>query len=134
MIDVINKAIYTALNGNSGVTSKLAAATSIFFGLAPVGTALPYIVYSIAGGGSDNDTPLDSVDLRYTIKAVTETAVATGALAGAIRTALHEATLTLDAPWSAYRCQHQTDIMYPENVDRLILWHGGGTYRIRASK
>jgi len=134
MIDVINEAIYNKLNGTSAVTSKLSATTAIWFGIAPVTATMPYIVYSIAAGGSDNDSPLDAVDLRFTVKAVASTPAAAGALSGAIRDALHEAILTMDSPWNNYRCQHQTEIMYPETIERAQYWHAGGVYRIRASK
>lgn len=134
MIDAVNEAIYNKLNGSSGVTTLLSSATSIYFAQAPTTAVMPYIVYILAGGGSDNDTPVDSGDLAYYIKGVAETASSAGAIAGALRDALHESTPAIDAPWSIYRCQHNEPLMFPENVDRKQIWHAGGSYRIRLSQ
>ncbi len=131
----LDKAIYNKLNTTSGVTSLLSAATGIFAGLAPSNTVLPYIVYTLAGGGSENESPLDSADVTYYIKAVTGSAAAAAALADAIRAALHEpSSMAIDAPWTIIRCQHTTSIFFPETTERDQYWHGGGAYRIRLSK
>lgn len=134
MPDVLNKAIYNHLHGNSALVALLSGASAIYFGQAPTGSALSYVVYSIAGGGDDHLTPTDSVDVRYIIKGVAKTALAAGAIAGALRTALHEVEPTADSPWVIYRCQADNVFIYPENVDREQFWHAGNIYRIRASK
>lgn len=135
MIDVLNKGIYQKLAGNSALTSQLiGGGSAIYFGQAPSGTVKPYIVYSIAGGGDDHLSPTESVDVMYYVKGVADTASKAGQIAGLIRDTLHEADLTLDAPWSAYRCQHDNVIHYQETTDGKLAWHGGGSYRIRASK
>lgn len=134
MLDAINEAIYNKLNGTSAVTSLLSSATAVYIEVAPVGAVLPYIIIAPAGGGSDNDTPTDSADVMYYIKGVAESALVAGAVAAAIFNALHEADLTIDAPWSCYRCQHVNLISYPEPVDRKIFRHMGGSYRIRLSQ
>ena len=133
MIDAVNKAIYTKLSGYSALTSQLGSVTAVYFAQAPLGAALPYIVYSIASGGEDNDTPLDAGDISYTVKGVAKTALSAGAIADSIRDALHEQSLTIDSPWTVYRCQHEAVIMYPENVERDQYWHAGGNYRIKFS-
>lgn len=135
MITATNKAIYTKLNTTSGVTALLSSATAIFNTLAPVNTPLPYIVYTLAGGGSENESPLDSADLTYYVKAVTGSAATAGALADAIRAALHEpASMTIDSPWTIIRCQNTTGIFFQEMLERVAYWHGGGAYRIRLSR
>lgn len=132
--DVFNDAIYNHLHGISAVTTLLSASTAIFFGQAPAGTALPYVVYSIAGGGNDNLTPTESADVTYTIKGVAGTAQAAGGIAGAIHAALHEVEPSAESPWVIYNCRADAVFMYPENVDQEQFWHAGHNYRIRASK
>src|SRR5574342_1164335 len=134
MIDTLNKGIYSKLNGNSAVTAALSSSTAIYFGLAPVDTVKPYIVYSIAGGGAENESPLDAEDVTFTVKAIAGSALAAGSIAGKIRTALHEQLLSLDAPWNCYRMQETAVLMYPETIEGKQFWHAGGNYRVRASK
>ncbi len=140
MIDAVNEAIYNKLNGSSGVTSLLSSATSIYFGQAPTGATLPYIIYTIAGGGEDNDSPIDAGDITYYIKGVAKStttysgAARGGQIAEAIRSALHESTPAIDSPWTIYRCQHKEPFMFPENSEREQFWHVGGSYRIRISQ
>lgn len=133
MIDAINEAIYNKLTGYSALTSQLGSVTAVYFAQAPLGAALPYVVYTIAGGGEENDSPLDSAAVTYYVKGVAKTAQVAGAIADGIRSALHEQTLAIDAPWTVYRCQHEQVLMYPENVERDQYWHSGGSYRIRIS-
>jgi hypothetical protein len=131
----LDEAIYNKLNTTSGVTSLLSSATAIYAGIAPSGTEPPYIVYTIAGGGSENESPLDSADLTYYIKAVTGSASTAAALADAIRAALHEpSSMVIDAPWTIIRCQHTVNIFFQETTERDQYWHGGGAYRIRLSE
>lgn len=134
VMDILNKALYEHLNGDSAVTALLSSATAIFYGQAPTGAALPYIVYSIAGGGDDHLTPEQSVDVKYTIKGVAKTAQAAGAIAGAIRDSLHEVEPDADSPWTIYRCQADAMILYPENRAKDQWWHAGNIYRIRATQ
>lgn len=136
MIDAINKAIYTRLNGVSAVTTLLSSATAIYFHQAPFNATLPYIVYIHAGGGDDNDTPLEGGDATYYIKAVAKTPSAAGALQKQIRLALHEqhANITMDDSWACYRIQAQELIAFPENIEKDQIWHMGNKYRIRVSK
>ena len=133
-IDALNAAIYDHLNGSSAVTTLLSSATAIYYAQAPANAALPYVVYSIAGGGDDHLTPQASVDVRYTIKGVAKTAQTAGAIAGALRTALHEVEPSTGSPWTIYRCQADGMFMYPENDAKEQFWHAGDTYRIRATK
>ncbi len=134
MIHVIKKGIYTKLNASRGLTSLLSSATAIHHILAPVGAALPYVVYTFAGGGSDNMTQLESEDEMWYIKGVAESASTAGQIAAAIYNALHKQTLSLDEGWTAYRCQHSEPIAMVEVVDRKQYYYMGGSYRIRTSQ
>jgi len=133
VINAINKAIYQKLAGASAVTSQLSGGSAIYYHQAPTGAVLPYIVYIFAGGGSDNSDPLDSGDVMYYVKAIARTAQTAGAIADAIRSTLHEQSVTIDSPWSVYRCQHNEVLTLVEDVEREQFYHAGGSYRIRFS-
>lgn len=133
MINACNEAIGSTLLGYAPLTAQLGAVNGVYYGQAPLNAALPYVVYSIAGGGEDNDSPLDSADISYTIKGVAETAQVAGSIADSIRSALHEQTIAIDAPWTVYRCQHGEVFMYVENTERKQYHHAGANYRLRIS-
>jgi hypothetical protein len=134
IIDALTHAIYDHLHGSSAVTTLLSSSTAIYYGLAPANGVLPYVVYSLAGGGDDHLTPQASVDVKYTIKGVARTAQDAGAIAGVLRTALHEVEPSTESPWTIYRCQADGMFMYPENTAKEQFWHAGDIYRIRATK
>ena len=131
------------LSLRKGVRAQLAAGTAlmaelegtpIYYKQAPTGATLPYIIYQLAGGGDDNITPRNTLDVLMDVKALAATSTQAAQIADLIRDTLHDADLTLDGGWAAYRCQHTQAFDYVENVERAQIWHAGGTYRIRASK
>lgn len=134
MIDTLNEGVFNALIGNSALTALLSSSSAIYFGQAPLEAAKPYIVYSINSGGDDHLSPTESVDVRYTVKVVADTAQSAGAVAGAIRNALHEIEIALDSPWTCYRMQADGILMYPENIANRQFWHAGHLFRLRASQ
>ncbi len=137
MIQTVEKAIRARLAAASALTDLVGA--RIYSIQAPAAAALPLIVIQLTGGGSPNDSPRDTLDLIVTVRATATDADGSSGAAGAkvaadlIRVALHNASLTLDAPWTAYDIQHETAFAYVENIDRRQYYHAGGTYRIRAT-
>jgi hypothetical protein len=134
MLNAIHKALHTKLTASSALTSLLSGAGAVYFQQAPLDAVLPYVVYILAGGGEINDSPLANGDLMYYVKGVAETALAAGNIADSIRSALHEQAMTIDSPWTVYRCQMTQTLMFAENVERRQFWHAGGSYRIRISQ
>ena len=134
MIEIVDDGIYGKLSTTGAVTSLLSSTTAIFPGIASTGTAMPYIVFTFAGGGNENLDPYDTGDVMYYIKAVANSALVAAQIAAAIRAALHEQTFAVDAPWSVYRCQEKDLINYVETEESTQFWHMGGSYRIRLSK
>jgi len=135
IFDAVNNAIADHLMGDTALTALLSGTDAIFYGLAPAGSELPYVVYSLAGGGDDHLCPQESVDEVYIIKGVAETAQDAAAIAGALRTSLHEVEPSTESPWTIYRCQADGKMfLYPEEEEHEQFWHGGDTYRIRATK
>jgi hypothetical protein len=132
MIQATEKAIRAKLTGDTGVSNLVS--TRVYAGIAPDGGTLPCIVFSLNGGGSDNDTALDSADLRYAIMGIADKQGTAVQIADAIRAALHEASLTIDSPWSVMRCQESSSIAYVDDVDGKPFFRRGGIYRIRITK
>lgn len=136
MLEATKEAIYNKLNGTSAVTNLLASASAIYYEFAPVDSAMPYIVFNLAGGGSDNDTPTDSADMMFYIKGVSKVAATSLSIATAIYNALHEqeASITIDNPWTVYRVTHNEPISMTETEEKGQYYHRGGSYRIRISQ
>lgn len=139
MIAAVERGIRAKLAASAALTAVVA--TRIYATQAPLEAPLPYILLFQSAGGSTNRTPRDEFDLVVTVKCVASDDAAGGTsgakvaktTADLIRTALHGVTLTLDSPWAAYDCQHETTFVYVDNDDRQQYVHAGGTYRVRAT-
>lgn len=131
MINAIEKAIRAALTG--GTAGPLVGGR-VYNEMAPQGAALPYIVMAFNAGGKTNRTPTDEGDVRHVVKAIGTSASEAAQIAGAIEADLHEATLALDTPWAAYRCQALTVVKYIEQVEREQYFHNGWIVRTRVSR
>jgi hypothetical protein len=129
---VIQKGVYSKLTSTASLTNALGGA-KIYYAMAPVGTQLPYVIIQVAGGGHTNRTPRDEFDVVVNVTVRAASAQAAGAIADIIRDTLHQAELTLDAPWTAYNCQ-ETDMIptFLTEEDGRQYWTAGGAYRIRA--
>jgi hypothetical protein len=132
MIKAISKGVGDKLAGTAAITSVVS--TRIYFGQAPLEAALPYIAFDINAGGSTNRSPRDELDVVLAVKCVARTGAQAAQVADLIRGALHNADLTLESPWNAYRCQHQNPLSYVENTERGQYHHTGGTFRVRAAQ
>lgn len=130
MIFSIAKGVGDKLSATAAITAI--TSTRIYFGQAPLEAALPHIVFSLNAGGSTNRSPRDEFDVTLTVKCVAATGAKAAQVADLIRGALHNADLTLESPWNAYRCQHDAVFQYVENIERAQYHHAGGTYRVRA--
>lgn len=134
MIDTLRKGIYSQLSGSTALTAQLSSVSAIYYGQAPHEAVLPYIVFFYQAGGTTNDSPIASADVRYVVKAIADTVTKAEQIAGLARTALHEQTLTLDAPWVCIRCQDVSAFAFVETEARNTFHHAGNTYRIRISQ
>lgn len=140
MITQVEKAIYVKLFAASGVTSLLSIPAAIFNKQAPekigsVPVLTPYIIYTHAAGGQENETPLDTADIRYYIQGVATSASAASAIGDAIEAALHRpSSMAFDTPWNMVQCQLTTVISRMATVDRVDYHYAGGLYKIQISK
>lgn len=131
MLLPLRKGIKGQLAASSALITALGG-TAIYRLQAPPGAALPYVIFSLNAGGDANVSPRDESDTLWLVKAVDDDATTAGSIADLIRTTLHDADLTLDGGWTAYRCQHTQIVEYVENIERRQYFHSGGLYRIRA--
>lgn len=131
-MDVIDKGLRAAIVGNG--TLNTAVGGRVYAVLAPYDAAMPFIVYQLTGGGTDNDTAADSLDVRYVVKVVGTDAQVAQLNAKRLRDLLHENNFAIDSPYTVIRCQHVAFVNFAEVEERQSYWHAGGIYRIRISK
>lgn len=129
MLKALFQGVYGKLSADTGVEAKT---TRIYPILAPEDAPKPYILVTIAAGGTLNETPRDELDVWVDVKAVAASMPEALDLAGLIRTALHEQDLSLGGSWKTVRCQHMTPWAFQVTEDARQYWQAGGTYRIRA--
>lgn len=132
----LNAAIYTRLQGTA-ITSRLAGTTSIYHMQAPEGTALPYVVYNLQGGGDTNDTQNRVKDLVVSIRAYAKGnsgAAVAGSIDAQIDAAFHLVPLTVSG-WTDIWLARETDLETVENEpsgNKICM--AGGFYRIILDK
>jgi hypothetical protein len=127
-------ALRTKLVAASGLTSLLSLSTGIYRIEAGQDAGTKYVVMSYNRGGYTNIVQNDMMDVAFTVKGVADNAADAGSIQAAILSALHGAELTYPEGWLHVSCQHTTAFEFPEQVDRITLYHMGGIYRLRASK
>lgn len=132
MIDIIGQALRTKLAATTAVTSLVS--TRIFNTHVPAGTAYPYVVMFLGGGGDTNDTPTQNIDMTMTVKIVATSGSVAASGAAAIRSALYEADLGTVGGWNFYRCQVGALIFFDEQIEMTQIYHAGYIVRIRAHK
>lgn len=132
MQGAIKAGVYGKATTDAGVTALVEG--RVYWLLAPSDAALPFVVFQFAAGGDLNETPKQEADVLVDIKGIAATAQEAEAIADALRSAFHEADLSLADGWRTIRCEHTSPIAYVETVDSRTYWHAGGTYRIRAVK
>jgi uncharacterized protein DUF3168 len=133
MIDAAATGLRTALLANGTLTALLSTTTAVFRTQAPATAAIPYVVLIHSAGGTQNTSPRDSFDMRWSIKAIADTAAGAAAIAAQIRLALHNQTITLPGTWKAQDCQELAVFEYAENVSGKQIWHTGAVYQLRAT-
>jgi hypothetical protein len=129
VITAVQTGIHAALN--VAAITDLTGSGKIYAAIAPLGTALPLVIYQQQGGGDENLTPSRMRNVLYTVKAVASSRATAAGIDAQIDTALHNVTLTVGG-WTAFWCARETDIEYAEVDDAGdVIYHIGGIYRIR---
>ncbi len=131
-MNILNAAIYNKLQGTSLITSQLSGTTSIYSVQAPDNASLPYIVYSIQGGGDENLDRHRTKNTVYFIRAYSQVSlVQAGSIDAAVDTALHLQTIS-PSGWSNFWTAREEDLTAVENLESgEKIWMSGGLYRVR---
>lgn len=130
----VGPALYSWLAGATGVTGLLSSATALYNGVAPSGTALPYIVMDAVSPRELNLTSRRGLDVLWQVKAIAKTYAAALAIAYQVDTRLIQSAMTVTG-WSQIWISRETGIDYPEvDDDGQVYYHVGATYRIRLSE
>lgn len=134
MIDTAATGLRAALLANGTLTALLSTTTAVFRTQAPATAVLPYVMMIHSAGGTQNTSPRDAFDMRWSIKAISDTSAANAAaIAAQIRLALHNQAITLPGTWKAMDCQELAVFEYAENVSGKQIWHTGAVYQLRAT-
>lgn len=112
----------------------------VYLGMAPQDAALPYVLMTDAGGGSENATPRDAFDLLWQIEVVDRDGANALTIAAALRSALHMTAgnagelITLGGGWHLQTIVHETPGYWVEQVEKRQYHHAVDTYRIIGTK
>ena len=136
MINDLNRAVYSRLSGASGITSLLAQGTASLFHLQAKNNAtLPYCIWSLQGGGDDNDTANRTKNLVLFVRAYSGvSALQAGSIDAQIDTALHLVPLTVSG-WTDFWLAREEDLETVETEPNgQKIYMQGGFYRARLDK
>ena len=128
----IGSALYSKLAGDAALVSALGG-SAVYHMLAPQGTSTPYVVFSYAGGGDENASPVRTRNLVYLVKTVTSgySGHAQGQeIDGLVDGLLHFGTLALTG-WTSWWMARESDLALVETQGGTVFWHHGANYRIR---
>lgn len=127
----IEAGLYSKLSADAAIISELGGDTAIFNRHAPQMRARPYIVFSHAGGGHDNQNPSDIQSHVYMVKTVADESKKAGTIHELILSALHKQSLTVAGYTTFY--MHSEDEVQLTEVTRQgdVVYHLGSHYRIR---
>lgn len=127
----IEAGLFSALSSDTAIIGELGGDTAIYNPHAPQTTNRPYIVFSHAGGGHDNQNPSDIQSHVYMVKAVADESKKAGTIHELILSVLHKQTLTV-AGYTNFYTVSEDEIQLTE-VTRQgdVVYHRGSHFRIR---
>lgn len=134
-----------AISGGLGTAIRAALGTAVIGGrvylsMAAQGAALPYVVLTPVGGGDENATPRDAMDVLWQTDVVADDGAEALGHAETIRAALHMTAggsaepVVLGYGWALQTILHETPVYWVEQVERRQYHHAVDTYRIIATK
>lgn len=133
MADAVAEALKTTLEGGTALAGAMGG-TYVYYGLAPDGDAVPYVIFNLQSGAEENATPTDSERRTYLVKAVADTVGSAQVLAGHVDDLLHKQTLTC-AGYANFYTARQTLVEYIEVLpDMRRYGHAGGMYLVRVEE
>jgi hypothetical protein len=135
MLDDLATAIYAKLNAASALTALLSSASAIYDDQAKDGAALPCVVFSLQGGGDENETANRTKNMVLYVRAYNSTSMkAAKQIDKQIDAALHGQALSVTG-YTNFWLARETDIAATENPPSGgKIYCAGGHYRIRLDK
>jgi hypothetical protein len=136
-MSALNAAIYGRLGTITALTNLLAHGTASIFNLqAPENEAYPYVVYSLQGGGDENDNPHRTKNIVLFVRCYSTTSAKNaGSIDTQIDTALHLVPFTNVSGWTNTWLARETDLETVENPPTgAQIFMQGGLYRSRLAK
>lgn len=121
--------IYSKLSGGTALVSALGG-TAIYHMQAPEGAALPYVVYSHAGGGDENLTPSRLINVVYNVRAYADDAKEAWTVMGLVDSLLHGGTVTVTG-YTNFWCARENFWELTDNTGAETIYAAGAYYRIR---
>lgn len=112
------------------IAENVNAAGHIYDTVAPPNTPYPYVVFTLVGGGDDNQSALETRRELWQVKAVADDHAAAHTLAESIRAALHGQPLAITG-WRHLWTVHTEPVWMVESVGRGMIYHAGGTFRVQ---
>lgn len=124
--------LYNKLSAGTALTALIG--TAIYNKQAPDGAALPYVVYSLAGGGPINYCPLRVESDLVFVRAYGSTDASARNIDVQIDVLLHGQTLTMTGGYINIQTWRETDLDLIENLpNNQKIYMAGGMYRIKNS-
>lgn len=121
--------IYSALTGGTALITALGG-TAIYHMQAPESTPLPYVVFSLAGGGDENITPSRMINVVCNVRVYADDAKEAWDIMSKVDTVLENKTLTVSGQTNFWtmreNCWELTD-----NTGAETIYAAGAYYRIR---
>lgn len=116
----------------SALYKACGTATPVYYGIAPQGSACPYVVINRQAAIDEYTFNTASLSADYQVKVVSDRQWPTEAatLYDALHTVIQGKALTITG-YSALRCERESTIEYRDGGG---FWHVGGLYRIDVGK
>ena len=127
----IRSALFSQLTSDTALVSELSGETAVYYGLAPQGTARPYVIFFNAGGGPENTYPGGLTSEVYVVKGVADTLSKALAVDERCKTALHAQTLSVTGYTNIWTRREDEVSLTEVSDEGAIIRHEGGYYRIR---
>ena len=129
-MNATDTAIYSRLQGGTALTSLLSGTTAVYHLMAPEGATLPYVVWSIQGGGDTNLTRHRVKNIIYFVRAYSGVSQAqAGSIDAQIDAALHLTPLSVSG-WTDLWLAREQDLELVEvQPTGRNVYMAGGLYR-----
>lgn len=127
----LNTALYSKLTGTTAITSLLASGSAVYSVQAANLATLPYIVFSLQGGGADRQTAHRTKDVVMFVRAYSYSQAQAGSIDAAIDAALDMKPLTVTG-WTNFWISRASEFANVETDSaNNDVYMAGAYYRIR---